>query len=82
MPADGQSALDMDSSVSETYGQQEDAMYNGDFACECYHPLFVSNALGKKGGTGVVFGAGLSPSIPVRSKRLELGFRVAGEVSG
>ena len=34
--------LDMDSSVSETYGRQEVSMYNGHFACECYHPLFVS----------------------------------------
>ncbi|MFQ5974149.1 MAG: IS1380 family transposase [Alphaproteobacteria bacterium] len=35
--------LDMDSSVSETYGQQEGSMYNGHFACECYHPLFIFN---------------------------------------
>lgn len=35
--------LDMDSSVSETYGQQEGAAYNGHFGCECYHPLFVFN---------------------------------------
>ncbi len=35
--------LDMARSVSETCGQQEGSMYNGHFACECCHPLFVSN---------------------------------------
>jgi DDE family transposase len=30
--------LDMDSSVSETYGQQEGTAYNGHFGCTCYHP--------------------------------------------
>ncbi len=35
--------LDLNSSVSQTYVQQEGSMYNGRFACECYHPLFVSN---------------------------------------
>jgi len=35
--------LDMDSSVSETYGQQEGSAYNGHFGCECYHPLFLFN---------------------------------------
>jgi len=35
--------LDMDSSVSETYGDQERIAYNGHFACECYHPLFLFN---------------------------------------
>lgn len=38
--------LDMDSSVSETYGQQEGSAYNGHFACTCYHPLFVFNQFG------------------------------------
>jgi len=32
--------LDLDSSVSETYGQQEGSAYNGYFRCECYHPIF------------------------------------------
>ena len=32
--------LDMDSSVSETYGEQEGTAYNGHFDCTCYHPLF------------------------------------------
>lgn len=35
--------LDMDSSVSPTYGKQEGATYNGHFGCECYHPLFIFN---------------------------------------
>jgi hypothetical protein len=38
--------LDMDSSVSETYGQQEGSAYNGHFACTCYHPLFCFNQHG------------------------------------
>ena len=35
--------LDIDSSVSPTYGAQEGTGYNGHFACTCYHPLFVFN---------------------------------------
>jgi len=38
--------LDMDSSVSETYGQQEGTAYNGHFKCLCYHPLFLFNQFG------------------------------------
>jgi hypothetical protein len=38
--------LDMDSSESPTYGEQEDSAYNGHFGCTCYHPLFVFNQLG------------------------------------
>ncbi len=38
--------LDMDSSVSETYGQQEGSAYNGHFECTCYHPLFLFNQSG------------------------------------
>ena len=38
--------LDMDSSVSETYGEQEGTAYNGHFDCTCYHPLFCFNQLG------------------------------------
>ena len=38
--------LDMDSSVSPTYGKQEGAAYNGHFGCTCYHPLFVFNQFG------------------------------------
>ncbi len=35
--------LDMDSSVSPTYGEQEGTRFNGHFGCTCYHPLFVFN---------------------------------------
>jgi Transposase DDE domain group 1 len=38
--------LDMDSSVSETYGEQEGTAFNGHFACTCYHPLFCFNQFG------------------------------------
>jgi hypothetical protein len=37
--------LDMDSSQSPTYGEQEGSSYNGHFAT-CYHPLFVFNQFG------------------------------------
>ncbi len=30
--------LDMDSSESPTYGNQEGSAYNGHFGCTCYHP--------------------------------------------
>ena len=35
--------LDLDSSVSETHGQQEGSAYNGYFECTCYHPLCCFN---------------------------------------
>ncbi len=38
--------LDMDSSESETYGDQEGSAYNGHFRCTCYHPLFLFNGRG------------------------------------
>jgi len=38
--------LDMDSSVSETYGEQEGTAFNGHFGCTCYHPLFCFNQFG------------------------------------
>ena len=38
--------LDMDSSVSETHGEQEGSAYNGHFDCTCYHPLFCFNQFG------------------------------------
>jgi len=38
--------LDMDSSDSPTYGQQEGSAYNGHFGYTCYHPLFVFNQFG------------------------------------
>jgi Transposase DDE domain group 1 len=34
--------LDMDSSESPAYGEQEGATYNGHFACVCHHPLLCS----------------------------------------
>ena len=38
--------LDMDSSVSSTHGEQEMSVWNGHYACTCYHPLFVFNQFG------------------------------------
>ena len=36
----------MDSSVSPTHGEQENSVWNGHYACTCYHPLFVFNQFG------------------------------------
>ncbi len=38
--------LDLDSSVSQTHGQQQGTAYNGYFECMCYHPLFLFNQYG------------------------------------
>src|SRR5258708_20716028 len=38
--------LDMDSSVSPTHGEQEMSVWNGHYACTCYHPLFVFHQFG------------------------------------
>ena len=38
--------LDLDSSVSESYGMQEGTAYNGHFGCICYHLLFCFNQFG------------------------------------
>jgi hypothetical protein len=38
--------LDMDSSVSKTYGRPEGSAYNGHFGGTCYHPLFLFNQFG------------------------------------
>jgi hypothetical protein len=38
--------LDMDSSVSQTHGEQEMSVWNGHYQCTCYHPLFVFNQFG------------------------------------
>jgi hypothetical protein len=38
--------LDMDSSVSPTYGEQEMSVWNGHYSCTCYHPLFLFNQFG------------------------------------
>jgi hypothetical protein len=42
----GQIVLDMDSSGSPTYGNQEGAEYNGHLGEECYHPLLCFNQFG------------------------------------
>src|SRR4051812_25315088 len=44
-PPDGV-ILDMDSSESPTFGQQEGSAWNGHFGCTCYHPLFVFTQFG------------------------------------
>ena len=38
--------LDLDSSVSETHGEQQGSAYKGYFECLCYHPLFLFNQYG------------------------------------
>jgi hypothetical protein len=42
--------LDMDSSDSPTYGNQEGSAYNGYFGYTCYHPLFCFNQFGDAEG--------------------------------
>ncbi len=42
----GKLILDLDSSQSPTYGNQEGSAYNGHFGCTCYHPLFCFNQFG------------------------------------
>ncbi len=44
-PPDG-IILDIDSSESPTFGQQEGSTWNGHFRCTCYHPLFLFNQFG------------------------------------
>jgi len=44
--ASKQIILDMDSSVSTTYGRQEGSACNCYFECTCYHPLFCFNQHG------------------------------------
>ena len=41
--------LDMASSESLTYGEQEGSAYNGHFACTCYPSLFVFDRFGDVG---------------------------------
>ena len=38
--------MDMDSSESAVYGEQEQSAYNGYFGSVCYHPLFLFNSQG------------------------------------
>jgi hypothetical protein len=42
--------LDLDSSESPVYGQQEGAQYNGHYGSVCYHPLFCFNQFGDCAG--------------------------------
>ena len=44
-PPDG-IILDLDSSESPTYGEQEGSAWNGHFRRTCYHPLFLFNQFG------------------------------------
>jgi hypothetical protein len=44
-PPDG-IILDIDSSESPTWGEQEGSAWNGHFRRTCYHPLFVFNQFG------------------------------------
>jgi hypothetical protein len=46
--------LDMDSSVSPTHGEQENSVWNGHYACTCYHQLFVFNQLATSNGARFV----------------------------
>ena len=38
--------LDMDSSESQVFGEQEGSAYNVHFRCTCFHPLFCFNQFG------------------------------------
>jgi len=52
--------LDMDSSESPVYGEQEGAVYNGHFEALCYHPPFLFNEFGDC--EGVMLRLGSVPS--------------------
>ena len=62
--------LDMDSSVGPTHGEQELSVWNGHYACTCFHPLFVFNHFGDlercalRPGTCILPTAGSAPSSP------------------
>ena len=45
-PAGALFVIPTDSSVSPTHGEQENSVWNGHYACTCYHPLFVFNQCG------------------------------------
>jgi len=55
--------LDMDSSVSETYGEQEGTAYNGHFDCTCDHPLFSSISSAMSNGRCCGKATSLAPKI-------------------
>jgi len=52
--------LDMDSSESPVYGEQEGAADNGHFECVSYHPSFCFNQLGD--GEGAVLSQAMCPA--------------------
>ena len=54
--------LDMDSSVSPTHGEQEMSVWNGHYACTCYHPLFVFNQFGDLERCALRAGNGTAPT--------------------
>ena len=58
--------LDMDSSESPTYGDQEGSAYNGHFGCTCYHPLFVFNQLGAWSGVSCAPATSTAPMVGTR----------------
>ena len=57
--------LDINSSVSPTHGEQEMSVWNGHYACTCYHPLFVFNQFGDlERCVPISTALGVSPDIP------------------
>ena len=54
----------MDSSVSPTHGEQEMSVWNGHYACTCYHPLFVFNQFGDLERCALRPGQRLATAIP------------------
>jgi hypothetical protein len=44
--------LDMDSSESPSYGEQEGSAYNGHFGCTCYHPCSTNSAISSGAPSG------------------------------
>ena len=57
--------LDMDSSESPTYGEQEGSAYNGHFSCTCYHPLSCSTSLAMWSGALCARGTCTAPMVGV-----------------
>jgi hypothetical protein len=59
----------MDSSVSPTHGEQEMSVWNGHYACTCYHPLFVFNQFGDLETLRPATSAGVRRSMVMRSEQ-------------
>jgi hypothetical protein len=55
--------LDMDSSVSPTHGEQEMSVWNGHYACTCYHPLFLFNQFGDLERCSLRPGTSIAPMV-------------------